>query len=93
MNQNNWDWIDWLKVLGYGTLASGVLLSFLGDRRAAANLRGFSTMCGLVTGFADLVEPPKHCGRRASYDTASQSWVCTACGRPLPNEPRLFDWS
>jgi hypothetical protein len=92
MNAHRWDWIDWVKAFGYGAFIGGIALSFLGDKRIAATLRGVSTACGLVSGTADLAEPPKHCGCRAIYNASAQSWICAVCLRPIPNQPKLFDW-
>lgn len=92
MDPSQWDWMDWLKALGYGAMIGGYALSALGDKRSAATLRGVASGLGAIGGFVDLVEPPRHCGRRATYDARLGGYFCMNCGSPVASGPKFgFD--
>lgn len=88
----NWDETDWIKAFGYGAAVLALVFSVAGDKRTAATLRGVSTVSGLLAGVVDLVEAPKHCGKRAILDRQLNCYVCSVCGNRVAHEPKFgFD--
>lgn len=86
---NGFDGIDLLKVVGYGLTVGSAVAALAGNRKDAEQFRSLATIFGGFTGFLDLMESPKHCGRRTWHDEERNCYVCGVCCGVVPFEPQL----